>query len=102
VTVTNTAVAPFYYPWQVEVGLWHDQKLQKTWPVDWDITRIIPGDGAITYTATLDEFPRRLKNARLLLHVVNPLKSGFPLRFDNTTQDQDFEGWLTLGNIEDY
>lgn len=102
VTVTNTAVAPFYYPWQVEVGLWHDEKLQQTWPVDWNITRIIPGEGAITYTATLDNFPRRLKNARLLLHVVNPLKSGSPLRFANTTQDQDFNGWLTLGNIENY
>ncbi|MGV3755264.1 MAG: DUF4832 domain-containing protein [Verrucomicrobiota bacterium] len=100
VTITNTAVAPFYYPWQVEVGLWHDEKLQQIWPVDWDITRILPGEDAITYTAILNGFPRRLKNARLLLHVVNPMKSGFPLRFANQTQDVDLDGWLTLGSIE--
>ncbi len=99
VTVTNTAVAPFYYPWQVEVGLWHDQKLQKTWSVDWNITRIIPGEEAITYTATLENFPRRLRNAQLLLHIANPMKSGFPIRFANTTQDADLDGWLTLGSI---
>jgi len=100
VAVTNTAVAPFYYSWQMEVGLWHNGKLQQTWPVDWDITRILPDEDSITYTATLNEFPRHLKNARLLLHVVNPMKSGFPLRFANQTQDADLDGWLTLGSIE--
>jgi hypothetical protein len=100
VTITNTAVAPFYYSWPMEIGLWHDKKLQQTWPVDWDIRRILPGETSITYTATLNEFPRRLKNARLLLHVVNPMKSGFPLRFANQTQDADLDGWLTLGGIE--
>ncbi len=99
-TITNTAVAPFYYTWQMEVGLWHNGELQQTWPVDWDITRILPGEDAIIYTATLNEFPRRLKNARLLLHVVNPMKSGFPLRFANQTQDADLDGWLTLGSVE--
>ncbi|HEY1170355.1 MAG TPA: DUF4832 domain-containing protein [Verrucomicrobiae bacterium] len=98
-TVTNTAVAPFYYPWQVEIGLWHDHKLQQTWPVDWDIRRIIPGQEAITYTATLKEFPRRLRDARLMMRVVNPLPSGFPLRFANKTQDVDLDGWLTLGPL---
>jgi hypothetical protein len=99
VTVTNTAVAPFYYPWTVEVGLSKNNKLQKTWTTDWDITRIIPGMGAITYQFTLKEFPTETKAARLLLHVINPLKNGFPLRFANKTQDADLDGWLTLGEI---
>jgi hypothetical protein len=98
-TVTNTAVAPFYYPWQVEIGLWHDEKLKQTWPVDWDITRIVPGEEAVTFSAVLKEFPQ-VKDARLLLRVVNPLKSGFPLRFANKSQDLDMDGWLTLGRVE--
>jgi len=98
-TITNTAVAPFYYPWTVEVGLWSDNKLQKTWTTDWDITRIIPGQDAITYEITLKEFPATSKDARFLLRVVNPLKNGFPLRFANKTQDADLDGWLTLGEI---
>lgn len=99
VTITNCGVAPFYYPWTMEAGLYHKGSLQETWPIMWDITRIIPGEAAITYTATLPDFAPKENDANLLIRVINPLKQGPPLRFANTTQDADLDGWLTLGSI---
>ena len=61
VTITNSGVAPFYYPWKMEAGLYHNGSLQETWPIMWDITRIIPGEAAITYTAKLPDFtPKKM------------------------------------------
>jgi hypothetical protein len=34
-----------------------------------------------------------------VLHVINPLAGGIPLRFANATQDADLDGWLTLGTF---
>lgn len=99
VTITNTGVAPFYYPWQVEVGLWRDKKLQQTWPVDWDITKVIPGENSVTYQATLKGLTKKAQVGNILLRVVNPLEKGFVFRFANKTQDADLDGWVTLINL---
>jgi len=37
---------------------------------------------------------------RLALRVPNPLPKGRPLRFANTSQDADLDGWLTLGEVK--
>jgi len=99
VTITNAGVAPFYYPWKMEAGLSSDKQLLETWPLKWDITRVIPNEAAITYTVTLPDFEPKRKDAHLLIRVVNPLKTGPPLRFANQTQDADLDGWLTLGSV---
>lgn len=100
VTITNSGVAPFYYPWKMEAGLSHNGSLQETWPLRWDITQVIPGEAAITYKATLPDFAPMQNDAHLLIRVINPLKAGPPLRFANTTQDTDLDGWLTLDTID--
>lgn len=99
VTLTNTGVAPFYYPWKMELGLVQRGKLQKTWSTSWDIRRVIPGEGSVKYDITIDDFPLPPKDGKLALRIVNPLPNGFPLRFANKTQDADLDGWLTLGEI---
>lgn len=101
VTITNTGVAPFYYPWKIEIGLIQDEKLTKAWPTSWNITRVIPSEGAVKYDITINDFPISLADGKLVLRIVNPLPNGFPLRFANETQDKDLNGWLTLGKVTD-
>ena len=100
ITVTNTGVAPFYYPWKVELGIWQDGKLVKTRETDWDITIVIPDEPATTFEASARQIPLKFKDASLLLRVVNPLTNGIPFRFANTEQDTTLDGWLTLGKIQ--
>jgi hypothetical protein len=49
--------------------------------------------------ATLDGAGRDLAGATVAFHVPNVMAGGAPLRFANTTQDQDAPGYLTLGEI---
>ncbi|HEY1170356.1 MAG TPA: DUF4832 domain-containing protein [Verrucomicrobiae bacterium] len=100
VTITNTGVAPFYYPWKFEAALWKNDQIQNRWPVTWDISQVIPGKDAVTFRTVLPDFPEERENTRLLLRVMNPLKTGFPLRFANKMQDADLNGWLTLGKLK--
>ncbi len=99
VTITNTGVAPFYYPWKMELGLVQGGQPQKSWSTSWDIRRVIPGEGSVQYDITIDDFPFPPKQGKLALRIVNPLPKGYLLRFANKTQDADLDGWLTLGEI---
>jgi len=90
VTITNTGVAPFYYPWTVQavVGT-------ATSTVPFNITKILPGASTNVTTAFSG-----LSNGVLAasMRVINPMAGGTVLSFANTTQDTN-TGWLSLGNI---
>ncbi len=99
-TVTNTGVAPFYYDWPVELGVFTGANERTiTWKTDWQLSAIVPGDAAAPwrFQATV---PALAPGAyHLLLRVANPLTNGLPLRFANQSQDQHLPGWLTLGEF---
>jgi hypothetical protein len=100
ISVTNTGVAPFYYDWTVELGaLDADKKLARTWPTDWRLTSVLPGEPCPSWNVTTSARNLRRGQYQLLLRVVNPLTNGLPLRFANQTQDRDLPGWITLGNV---
>ncbi|MGC8744607.1 MAG: DUF4832 domain-containing protein [Verrucomicrobiia bacterium] len=95
--VTNTGVAPFYYDWPVELGLLNtNREMVTVWKTDWRISTVMPGETSPSwqYQTTVGTIPSG--DYRLLLHVVNPLTNGVPLRFANKTQDQHLVGWITL------
>lgn len=101
IRIRNGGVAPFYYPWPVELALLDaDDHLVTTWRTEWDFTRILP-------ETTVQEFDTTHAGAEItggdyhvLLRVVNPLPNGLPLRFANQTQDANRAGWVTLGSIK--
>ena len=100
-TVTNTGVAPFYYDWPVELGvLGADGNLVATWPTNWMLTMIQPGEPSAVWRFSIDAGAVKTGTCRLMLRVPNPLPKGPPLRFANRTQDQHLPGWLTLGSFE--
>jgi hypothetical protein len=99
VSVRNLGVAPFYYDWPAELGIMDSQdNLAGTWKTDWKLTSIMPGEPAAVWEAMLrPEVGQGIYT--FLLRVVNPLPGGKPLRFANVEQDQDKDGWLTLGSL---
>lgn len=105
VRIQNLGVAPFYYPWQVQLGaLDGSNKLVATWDVPWDLRTILPASAARAqpyYEFTFAPPNLALNNGTytLVMRVVNPLPNGKSLQFANTTQDQDLKDWLTLGTF---
>lgn len=98
--VTNTGLAPFYYPWPMQLGaLDRAGRLVATWPTDWSLTGILPGEPARLWRRRINPAGLPPGSYRLLLRVPNPMPGGRPLRFANQEQDRDLEGWLSLGTL---
>lgn len=101
-TVTNTGVAPFYYPWPVELGLAQDGKLAHVWKVDWNFTRVMPGETSVYFhhSRKIEHPMPPAGDFEILMRIVNPLTNGVSLRFANRSQDATLPGWLTLGSFK--
>jgi len=93
VRVDNTGVAPFYYPWPMEVALLDNaDAVVASWTANWDLRTAIPDDPVVEWTAT---FPATVQPThRVAMRVANPMSGGKPLLFANATQGAT---WLVLG-----
>ncbi len=101
IRVENRGVAPFYYPWKLELGVLDDQgEIVASQPTDWSLLKILPSEPPHTWSAKvpLDDL-KSGASYTLALRVINPLTTGKSLRFANETQDADAPGWLTLGTF---
>lgn len=98
-TITNTGIAPFYYPWTVQLLATNTTAhTSATTNTTWDISAIVPGDGSQTFTATLTNMPAN--PFTVVMHAVNPMATGKQLRFANVNQDATVANWVTLGALD--
>jgi hypothetical protein len=98
--VVNQGVAPFYRDWHVELGLLSpDGKIVHTWPTNWKLTGLLPGDQPRQWQTTVDLDSIVSDKTIVAIRVANPLPSGKSLRFANADQDRDAAGWLSVGKI---
>jgi chitodextrinase len=121
VQISNSGVAPFYYPWTMSLGLENSAgQVVQTWNTPWDIRTIMPtaiqpfpdwnvsGDpSSIPYgypqyfqtDVNLSGVPAG--SYQWVLKADNPLSADSsaakPLLFSNATQNTD--GWLGLGSV---
>jgi hypothetical protein len=99
VTIRNTGVAPFAYPWVVQLGLADEsQTVVRSWDTPWDITTVMDSVGH-AFTASLPLNGVRPGKYALLLRIVNPLTGKRPVVFANDAWARDAAGWLTLGPV---
>lgn len=122
VTIQNNGVAPFAYPWKVELGVKNASgKLVKEWDTTWDLTKVMPSEirtypewnvagdpkyvpfGEPYYFDTTIAAPGLTDGYYyLVMKVVNPLEAisakAKKVGFANT--DQDKYGWLNLGSVK--
>ena len=121
VTIQNNGVAPFAYPWKVELGVKNlSGNLIKEWDTAWDMTKVMPSQIRTYPEWNLSGDPQYVPFDEpyyfdtsiptpglndgyyyLVMKVVNPLEAisnkAKKVRFANT--DQDTEGWLNLGPV---
>lgn len=101
VKIRNTGAAPFYYGWKVRLGAMDmEGKLAETWDTGWKLTGILPGTSDSMLECDIDASKMDKGSYKLAMMVENPLPSGLLLKFANTSQDEDLEGWLTLLSFE--
>ncbi|MDB6175704.1 MAG: hypothetical protein JWL59_5015 [Chthoniobacteraceae bacterium] len=100
VSVINQGVAPFYQDWRIELAaLDLEGRPALSWPVDWKITGLFPGNAPREWNATLNLPEKPAAQLTLALRIINPLPGGKPLRFANAEQERDAPGWLSLGPL---
>ena len=121
VRISNTGVAPFYYPWTMTLGLMDGSgNVVRTWDTPWDLRTVQPlkirtfPDWNVGADPTYRDFgyPQYFQapvdltavaqgNYQWVLRVKNPLEATSAntkkLRFANATQNAD--GWLRLGAV---
>ncbi|HLY27858.1 MAG TPA: DUF4832 domain-containing protein [Aggregatilineales bacterium] len=102
--IQNRGVAPFYYDWPLELGvLDRTGNLVATYSPGWTLSSLLPsaaGQAPYTEWTYSNSDPHLMAGTyTLLLHVINPLSNGKPLKFANATQDANRPGWLTLGTF---
>lgn len=121
VTVQNNGVAPFAYPWKVELGVKNASgQLVKQWDTSWDLTKVqplrirtypewnVPGNPAYVpfgepyyFDTTIADPDLADGYYYLVMKVVNPLEaiSDKAKKVGFANADQDAAGWLNLGSV---
>ncbi|GAA2399213.1 hypothetical protein Cme02nite_08060 [Catellatospora methionotrophica] len=121
VQISNTGVAPFYYPWTMTLGLKNSSgAVVQTWDTPWDLRTVQPlsirafPDWNVGADPTYRNFgyPQYFQTSvnlsavpqgsyQWVLRVKNPLETvdadAKKLRFANATQNAD--GWLGMGAV---
>jgi hypothetical protein len=100
VSIRNVGVAPFYYPWTVELGALSAAGALQTWTTSWDLRGVPSGGATVQWTHVVPRHGLQAGSYTLLMRVVNPLGTGKAFRFANQSQDQHRAGWLSLGSID--
>jgi Domain of unknown function (DUF4832) len=99
ITVTirgvNEGVAPFYYPWRVDLALIDDSgKPAAQFPVDCDIRTWLPGSFDVAGRAVVSVSAGRYK---LALGIIDPWSDRPAIRFANALPIH--EGWTVLSTV---
>ena len=100
VKLRNTGVAPFYYDWKIVIAAFDKNGTAiKEWPTDWKISGLLPDESPRTWQLSLEtsEIPGNADS--FSFRVVNPLPNGMPLRFANTAERQQADGWFRIGEF---
>lgn len=86
IDIENRGVAPFYYPWPVEMVMFDSRgKELSTLATGWKLPDLLPGLSE-KWSVTVSH-PNGVSSFGL--RVPNPMKGGKPIRFANETQQDD-------------
>jgi len=98
--VENRGVAPFYYPWTVELALIEGQQLKKVYATPFEIMKVFPKQDPTKWQVKLDIEPTELRNTILAIRIASPLAQGGSAEFSNQEQNENLKGWLNLVTFE--
>jgi hypothetical protein len=96
VRIRNTGVAPFYYPWKVELASVNGGQVVERIPVEWSVVGLLPGDGARIWSVELSADQASGAMDGWSMRIANPLSNGMPLRFANEYSEDSPDGWWMM------
>ncbi len=101
VNIQNKGLTPMYANWEVEFGVLNSSnQFQSLGFTKWNLDLIQPGV-VDNYRSFISDSSLTDGTYTFLLRVVNPLEAfsadAKPVRFANTSQDEDIEAWISLG-----
>ena len=105
VSIANVGVAPVYYNWQPELAIVKDGNILCSWKSafeNWNLPAIMP--------STKEDFSTKvvlpsgleaegLSGCKLVLGIPNPMENGTPIKLANSTLNQDYPGFITIGEF---
>ncbi|RLD98595.1 MAG: hypothetical protein DRI92_03650 [Aquificota bacterium] len=97
-TVENTGVAPFYYPWPLEI-VWFDGEAERedVQTTDIDIRTWLPGTHEVSLSVSAPS-PSKETQYNVAIEIPDPGGGGPPVRFANVGEEQ--EGAFILGSVK--
>jgi Domain of unknown function (DUF4832) len=104
VSIENRGVAPFYYPWTVELAAVDSAGKITKWAMVWDLRTVLPGEPKV-WAFDFSSHGLPAGSYTLVMGVANPMTTahaktkGLALKFANATQDKRVSGWLSLGGF---
>lgn len=100
IQVENRGVAPFYYPWQVEIAAMDvSGEVVHRWPTSFSLTDLLPKQPTRSWNQTIDVTTIPKNTTSLAIRVINPMPGGLPLHFANAGRMEN--GWLIVANVSD-
>lgn len=99
VHVENRGIAPFYEPWRVEYALLDPTGKMRILRSENRLDGLLPGAAPVVWNGQWRISTLVPGTYALLMRGRNPMPGGRPVRFANTTQDRDKNGWLSIGRI---
>lgn len=95
----NQGVAPFYYPWIIELSLLDRAgRAVARMPTNWNVLKWLPGKFAETATLNLPESLDRSGDYQLALGIIDPLTNLPAIQLANDLKRQD--GWTILSTVK--
>ena len=105
ISISNVGIAPVYYNWQPVMALVKDGNIVISWDSpfeNWNLPSIMPEckeDYSAKVSLPFDFEAQNLTGCKLVLGIPNPMENGIPLKFSNTNLNQDYPGYITIGEF---
>ncbi|MBN2235310.1 MAG: hypothetical protein JW706_09170 [Opitutales bacterium] len=96
--IGNVGIAPFYYNWNLELGLFATGMDPVVISTGWDIRSVIDADPiTFVHEANLQSLPDGM--ITLAIRLKNPLLNGDPVVFANLNPNPPAPDWQVLGTL---
>lgn len=103
INIENRGIAPLYANWQVEFGAINSTNSFKSLGSSALHLFLVQPDVINNYRSFFSDTVLANGSYKIVMRIKNPLSVysniAKPIRFANETQDNDIDGWLTLGNM---
>ena len=105
ISIANVEIAPVYYNWQPLLAIVKEGNIVCSWDSpfeNWNLPSILPEckeDFSVKVELPAGLEVENLSGCKLVLGIPNPMENGVPLKLSNTSLNQDYPGFITIGEF---